>query len=164
VAEHLDERTDALLTGVRAFQADHHDNITQAFRDFGERWKNIFLQQQTHWYQAGKEWQLATTQDGHLSWEPSPKSFEATMQDFTAALEGMKTGREQRDMDRSSPARQELEAQRRPEEVLYAALDGMQHDGPEHANIQTLAQLHDRLDEMQQAQEQERSHEHGRGF
>jgi hypothetical protein len=51
-------------------------------------------------------------------------------------------------------------------EGFYGALDGMQQDGHEHSDVLGLAQLHDRLDEMQQAREheQERSHDHGMGF
>jgi hypothetical protein len=51
-------------------------------------------------------------------------------------------------------------------EDFYTGLDDMQDDRMEFAEGIALAQLHDRLNEMQQAreQEQQRGHEHGMGL
>jgi len=48
-------------------------------------------------------------------------------------------------------------------EGFYGALDGMRDDGPERADTYGLSQLHDRLDELQQArqQAQSQSRDHG---
>ena len=46
-------------------------------------------------------------------------------------------------------------------ERLYAGLDDLREDRGEYAEVQALAQLHDRLDEMQQARQQERGQEQG---
>ena len=50
-------------------------------------------------------------------------------------------------------------------EAFYGALDAMRDDRQEFAETSRLAQLHDRLNEMQQAREQEhqRGHEQGMG-
>jgi hypothetical protein len=51
-------------------------------------------------------------------------------------------------------------------EDFYTGLDDMQDDRMEFAEGIALAQLHDRLNELQQAreQEQQRGHEHGMGY
>jgi hypothetical protein len=51
-------------------------------------------------------------------------------------------------------------------EGFYGALDGMQDDRLEYARDYGLDQLHDRLDDMQQArqQEQSQSRDHGMGY
>jgi hypothetical protein len=51
-------------------------------------------------------------------------------------------------------------------EDFYTGLDDMQDDRMEFAEGIALAQLHDRLNEMQQAreQEQQRGHEQGMGY
>ena len=51
-------------------------------------------------------------------------------------------------------------------EGLYGDFDGMRPDEAERTDAYGLSQLHDRLDEMQQAQQQERSRgrEQGMGF
>jgi hypothetical protein len=64
---------------------------------FKERWQNIYDHEDGRWSQAGKEWKLATEQDGHLSWKPSPKSVEATIADYKAAVVGMAQDRQARD-------------------------------------------------------------------
>lgn len=51
-------------------------------------------------------------------------------------------------------------------EDFYTGLDDLQDDRNEFAAATRLAQLHDRLNELQQAREQEqhRSHEQGMGY
>jgi hypothetical protein len=51
-------------------------------------------------------------------------------------------------------------------EMLYGALNGIEDDRQEEHDSYGLAQLHDRMDAMQQAkeQEQQRGHEHGMGM
>ena len=46
-------------------------------------------------------------------------------------------------------------------EGFYAGLDDLRDDRAEYGEANGLAQLHERLDQMQQAREQERSHEQG---
>ena len=53
---------------------------------------------------------------------------------------------------------------RDPVEGFYAGLDGLRDDRAEDANTLALAQLHDRLNDMQQARQQERSHGQGMGY
>jgi hypothetical protein len=49
-------------------------------------------------------------------------------------------------------------------EGFYAALDDMRDDRAEYAEANGLAHLHERLDAMQQARQQERGHEHGMAY
>jgi hypothetical protein len=49
-------------------------------------------------------------------------------------------------------------------EGFYGAMNGMQDDRLEYAHDYGLDQLHDRLDEMQQARPQEQSRAHGMGY
>jgi len=46
-------------------------------------------------------------------------------------------------------------------EAFYAGRDDLRDDRAESTETSALAQLHDRLDQMQQAQRQERGHEQG---
>jgi hypothetical protein len=66
-------------------------NITLAFRELTQRWHGIFDQKMAETYQAGKEWQLAQTQEGRLSWEPYPKSLEVAVEELKAIVADLGT-------------------------------------------------------------------------
>jgi hypothetical protein len=65
--------------------------IGAAFRELAERWHGIFDQKAAQTYQAGKEWQLAQTQEGRLSWEPYPKSLETAVEELRAVVADLGT-------------------------------------------------------------------------
>lgn len=67
----------------------HALEITIAFQALQDRWRGIFTREDARWSQAGKEWKLAKEQDGHLSWKPYAKPFEAIRQDYREALTAM---------------------------------------------------------------------------
>ena len=78
----------------------YYSDAMRQVKEFKERWQNIYAREDARWYQAGKEWKLATEQDGHLSWKPYPKTVDATVQDFKAAQAGMTEDRAARDRAR----------------------------------------------------------------
>src|SRR5262245_1910808 len=65
--------------------------IGLAFQELGERWRNIVGEKEAETYQAGKEWQLAQTQEGHLSWEPYPKPLETATAELRAVVADLGT-------------------------------------------------------------------------
>jgi hypothetical protein len=79
------------LRELQYLKAQHNREITLAFRALGERWSNIFDQKAAQTYQAGKEWQLAQTQEGRLSWEPYPKPLETAVEELRAVVADLGT-------------------------------------------------------------------------
>jgi hypothetical protein len=65
--------------------------IGVAFKELGERWRNIFWEKEAQTYQAGKEWKLAQTQEGRLSWEPYPKPLETAVEELRAVVADLGT-------------------------------------------------------------------------
>jgi hypothetical protein len=78
------------------FLAAQHHEIAKAFRELEQRWRGIFDQEEARWSQAGREWQLARGQDGQLSWDGYPKTFEETIKDFQQALHDMREATDMR--------------------------------------------------------------------
>jgi hypothetical protein len=78
------------------FLAAQQHEITRAFRELHDRWRGIFDQEGARWSQAGQEWQLARGQDGQLSWDGYPKTFEETVKDFQQALHDMREATDMR--------------------------------------------------------------------
>jgi hypothetical protein len=86
---------------------------------------------------------------------------------------GPEVAREARTLERMGeatfmyePLYQQLDAWAQGNGVSYAALDGMQDDRLEYAHDYGMDQLHDRLDALQQARQQEQSQrrEQGMGY
>lgn len=77
-------------------QAQQMHRITAAFQELRQRWNGIFGQEQARWHQVGKEWRLATGQDGRLSWDAYAKPLQETVKDFQQAIHDMREATETR--------------------------------------------------------------------
>jgi hypothetical protein len=93
----VDRNVPGMQDQIQGSAEKYHLDAMAQVREFKERWKNIYDREEARWYQAGKEWKLAKEQDGHLSWKPYPKSVEATIAAYKAAVTGMTQDRQARD-------------------------------------------------------------------